>query len=105
MTQRERVGGELTKSASSEKQRSLMVGSAKNWSFCLSDLSPVFDEDLDDDVGELDVHDGRHRLLLGPEQRRSEADAQVRDRHHVPLAVRRHLGEDGQKNCFRIVAL
>ena len=37
------------------------------------DLAPVLDHDLDDDVGELDVHDGRHRLLLGAQQRRAEA--------------------------------
>jgi len=54
-------------------------------------LSPVLDEYFDDDVGELDVHDRRHRLLLRPEQRRAEADAKIGDGHHVPLAVGSNL--------------
>ena len=43
--------------------------------FPAEDLSPVLDHDLDDDVGELDVHDGGHGLLLGAQQGGAEADA------------------------------
>ena len=55
------------------------------------DLSPVLDHDLDDDVGELDVHDGGDRLLLCAQQRGAEADAQVGDGHVVLVALDRHV--------------
>lgn len=50
-------------------------------------LFMVFYEDLHQNVLELDVHDGSHRLLLGPHQRGAEHDAQVGHRHHVDFAV------------------
>ena len=37
----------------------------------------VFDQDLDDLIAELDVHDGGHGLLARPQKRRAEADADV----------------------------
>ena len=37
----------------------------------------VFDEDLNDFVAELDVHDGGYRLLTRPQQSWTEADANV----------------------------
>ncbi len=51
---------------------------------------PVLDEYLHDDVGELNVHDGGHGLLLRPEEGGAEADPQVGHGHHVPLRVGRH---------------
>ena len=43
----------------------------------------ILDEDFDDDVCKLDVHDGGHRLLLGPQQGRPKAYTQVGHRHQV----------------------
>lgn len=47
------------------------------------ELITVFDQDLDDLVAELDVHDRGHGLLPRPEQRRTEADADVGRSHLV----------------------
>lgn len=52
----------------------------------------VGDEDLDDEVGELDVHDGRHGFFFRAEQRGAEAHAEVADRHQVQLALCSHSG-------------
>ena len=56
------------------------------------------DHDLDHHVGELDVHDGSHRLLLRPEQGGSEADAQVGDGHEVLVRLLDHVGEVGEQD-------
>lgn len=56
----------------------------------------VFYEDLHHNVLELDVHDGSHRLLLGPHQRGAEHDAQVGHRHHIQFAVSYHPEEEKQ---------
>ena len=66
--------------------------------FCLQQRLPVLDEDLDDDVGELDVHDGGHGLLLGPEERGTEADAEVGHGHQVLVAFDHDLGEVTQQH-------
>ena len=66
--------------------------------FCLQQRLPVLDEDLDHDVGELDVHDGGHRLLLGPEQGGTEADGQVGHRHQVLVALDHNLGQVTQQH-------
>jgi len=58
----------------------------------------VGDHDLDHYVGELDVHDGSHRLLLRPEQGGSEADAQVGDGHEVLVRLLDHVGEVGEQD-------
>lgn len=57
------------------------------------DLFVVFDHDLDDDVAELDVHDGGHGLLFGPQQSRPETHAQVRHRHQVLVRLGRNAGK------------
>ena len=49
------------------------------------ELITVFDQDLDDLVAELDVHDGGHGLLSRPQQGRPEADADVGRRHLVKV--------------------
>ena len=54
----------------------------------------VLYEDLHHNVLELDVHDGRHRLLLGAEQSRPEDHTQVSDGHQVLLVVTGHTGEE-----------
>lgn len=59
-------------------------------------LFMVFYEDLHHNVLELDVHDGSHRLLLGPHQRGTEHDAQVGHRHHVDFAVSYDPDEEKQ---------
>ena len=59
---------------------------------------PVGDHDFDHHVGELDVHDGSHRLLLRPEQGGSEADAQVGDGHEVLVRLLDHVGEVGEQD-------
>ena len=64
----------------------------------LEQSGPVLDEDLDHDVGELDVHDGGHRLLLGPEEGGTEADGQVGHRHQVLVALDHHLGQVRQQH-------
>lgn len=53
-------------------------------------LLVLLDENLHDDVLELEVHDGRHRLLLRPHEGGAEHHAQVRYRHQVLLTVVRH---------------
>ncbi len=55
-----------------------------------NNLLVVLDENLNDDVAELDVHDGCDRLLLRPHQRRAETHAQVRHAHQILGAVLRH---------------
>lgn len=50
-------------------------------------LVTVLNEDFHHDVLELDVHHGRHGLLLGPHERGPEDHAQVGHRHQVELAV------------------
>ena len=66
----------------------------------MTHLSPILDEDLNDNVGKLDVHDGGNGLLLSSKQSRAEADAKVRDGHHVALAVCRHLVMNYFVNLF-----
>ena len=50
-------------------------------------LVKVLYQYLHNNVLELDVHHGRHRLLLGPHQRGTEDHAQVGHRHQVVLAL------------------
>ena len=42
-------------------------------------------------VTELDVYDGRHRLLPGPQQGGAEADPQVAGRHQVVRTLTGYL--------------
>ena len=67
------------------------------------DLAPVLDHDLDDDVGELDVHDGGDGLLLGAEQRGAEADAEVGDGHHVDAALERHVLQVAEQHLHHLL--
>lgn len=53
----------------------------------------VLDEDLYHNVLELDVHDGGHSLLLGPQQSGAEHHTQVGHSHQVLLVVTGHTGE------------
>ena len=66
--------------------------------FCLQQRLPVGNHDLDHHVGELDVHDGRHGLLLRPEQGGAEADSQVGDGHEVLVGLVHHVGQVGEQN-------
>lgn len=50
----------------------------------------VLNEDLHHDILELEVHDGGHRVLLWPHQRRAEDHAQIGHRHQILLAVGSH---------------
>ena len=51
------------------------------------DLVGKVDEMLDDDVAELDIHDGSHGLFLAAQERRAEADAQICLRHQISVAL------------------
>ena len=57
------------------------------------DLPPIFHQDFDDDVAELDVHDGGDGFLLGPQESGAETDAQVGHGHHVPFGFESHFFE------------
>ena len=61
-----------------------------------SDLFVVPDEDLHDYVGELDVHDGFHGLLLRSHQRGPKAHAKVGHSHQVLASVVCHPDGSGQ---------
>ena len=49
----------------------------------LENKFPVLYEDLDNDVSKLDIHDGRHSLLLRLEKGRPEANTQIRNGHQI----------------------
>lgn len=53
-------------------------------------LVVVVEQRLHDDVVELEVEDGGDGLALGAQQRGPEAHGQVRRRHQVLVALRRH---------------
>ena len=59
---------------------------------------PVGDHDLDHHVGELDVHDGCHSLLLCPKQGGAEADAKVGNSHEVLVRLVHHVGQVGEED-------
>lgn len=57
----------------------------------------VLDQNFYHNVLELDVHDGRHRLLLWAKQRRPEDHAQVGDGHQILLVVTGDTVEENEK--------
>ena len=63
---------------------------------CRKELIRVFDEDLDDFVAELDVHDRRHGLLSRSKEGRAETNSDVRGRH---------LDDEQKKNYFHFLLL
>lgn len=69
----------------------------------------VFDEYLDDDVTELDVHDVCNGLFLRPQQGRTKANAQVAYRHQVLIAFVGNPEKNGQEllieNCFKEIVI
>ena len=60
-------------------------------------VAPVLDQDLNDHVGKLDVHDGCDGLLLGPEEGGAEAHPEVGNVHHVLVGLGGHFVEMGAK--------
>ena len=66
--------------------------------FCLQQRLPVRDHDLNHHVGELDVHDRRHRLLFRPEQGGTEADAKVGHSHQVLVRLLHHVCQVGEQD-------
>ena len=48
---------------------------------------PVADHDLHHHVGELDVHDGGHSLLLGSEEGGTEAHPKVGHSHQISVRL------------------
>ena len=66
--------------------------------FRLQQRLPVRNHDLNHHVGELDVHDRCHRLLLRPEQGGAEADAKVGDRHEVLIGLLHNVCQVGEKD-------
>ena len=52
---------------------------------------PVLDEDLHHHVGKLDVHDGRHSLLLRPKQSWTKTNPEVGHCHQVLVSLSRDL--------------
>ena len=65
----------------------------------MSNFFIVFYENFDDEIAEFDIHDGRHRLLLGPHQGRAEADADIRHRHQVLVTEFRY--SDTKQNLHK----
>ena len=78
-----------------ENHRSAPVPAARD----CADRVEVPDQDLDDGVAELDVDDGGHGLLLGPQQGRPETHGQVTHRHQVLVALTTHAAAHTCTSC------
>ena len=71
-------------------RRGIILNRKRLIGLAIEDLVVVFDEDLDHDVVELQVHDGGHSFFFGAEESRPEAHTQVAHRHQVFVGLAGH---------------